>query len=308
MAMEMRRHQLVVFPTHLPHGECSLNRVDAMLCGCSGRTLRDIILHRRSNSPCCARHRLVIRSVVLLEPKAKLETILDGLILPGNLLISVQKGPHMVTSNLAATVGPHITCRILLGQEVTARLRGTRVVKANLGISINQLSLGLAKWRRSLSADAHRHVRWHQSNGPTGPVGVVRQRSLRSVRINKIQGCLLGIERKHIPFHLARNHHSPDVIHNGTGLDGKCCRKELSGIMVGKVTLCDVAVALDNDCPRSIRHSRRVESKPKPNIRRPRYADCHIIARTIHRHTELHQAGGRPCNGGDVTTTRSRCL
>mmetsp|Transcript_24614 Transcript_24614/g.39509 ORF Transcript_24614/g.39509 Transcript_24614/m.39509 type:complete len:265 (+) Transcript_24614:263-1057(+) len=129
------------------------------------RTQRDVILPWRADQQGRA-HRfsknqfVVVRLVVRLHPKAILVVEDKWLICPWNLLISVEKRPHVLARPLTTAVVTDVACWIHLLKEVCCRpfsaflveisgLSTTYINRLIRGV-IQQRSTSLSEWRRIL--------------------------------------------------------------------------------------------------------------------------------------------------------------
>ena len=84
-------------------------------------TLGHIVLNRRGNSPRCSLDVLVarlfrVRVIVLLKPESELQAVVEGLILPRNLLVCIEQRPHVVAGPLSAAVVTDVASRVLCQQ------------------------------------------------------------------------------------------------------------------------------------------------------------------------------------------------
>ena len=112
--------------------------------------------------------------VVLLEPEAELEAVVERLILPGDILVGVEQTPHVVAAQLPTNVGAQVASWVLHSQHVRPWFGRTRVAATHRGtVGVGQSALALAKCGRAHSANAQTVVCRGQRQQIDGRGGLV---------------------------------------------------------------------------------------------------------------------------------------
>mmetsp|Transcript_34763 Transcript_34763/g.51038 ORF Transcript_34763/g.51038 Transcript_34763/m.51038 type:complete len:272 (+) Transcript_34763:596-1411(+) len=232
--------------------------------------------------------------VVFLEPETEFQAVVQRLILPRDVLVGIQEGPHVMAAQLPSRIRAQIACRVLHGHHVSAGLVSAVVAAANRrSIGVLESSKTGAERRRCDGANAE--VITLGADGKDCDFGcslglVVRQCGRAAHGVDEVQQHVIGgIEGEVVGRGTLQSpSHDDGALVGGSVHSVRCDRdagSELfSGILVGEFPLGNGGVGagrtggrLDHDRPRRILHLSGVEANPEPHVGRAGDVDGHEV-------------------------------
>mmetsp|Transcript_11907 Transcript_11907/g.30601 ORF Transcript_11907/g.30601 Transcript_11907/m.30601 type:complete len:305 (+) Transcript_11907:559-1473(+) len=275
------------------------DKVRTLLGRCARGALRDVILGVVAigrNTPVRSLQILVIRSVVLLEVDPKLLVVHERLVLPRDVLLSVQQSPPMVARRKSSHVRAEIAGWIALRQQILPRLcRAAPGLESNRFASREVLDHtgALPKRRGRERADAHVPVRsrCHRQCGCSGSL-VEGKDGSRAHSVNNLEGELSRVKAV-VVFGGAVQRSGED---NGAGIAGHDIRDHLdttgqhsSGCVVTQLVLRHVSTAARNHNRVRVWHEGCAKADAKPVGGRALDCNGRRVGGRREGHADLHK-------------------